>query len=316
MNARDSAKGSESATGSEQSATGNSEFTIQNSQFRILSRRQWLLKLGEAAVLLGFSGTVDESDAVAARRAALAASDAVELPPGLYLPSSDHLGHALAGDSLFHAVPSGTETDYRRPPSGPYQPQFFSSAEFQTVRRMLELMLGESEGSSVAAAQGDDHENVVSVAAEWLDLTVASAAGVREASQRLSPSHRALAVAFHSSEERVESLEKFEPEPTCREGLSWLEEESRRRRGKPFVDLTEEQQLALLTEISDVRPDARPGAGTNKSADNPGVRLFGLIKREMIRAYYTSRTGLRELDYKGNAFYAESPGCGHDQGGP
>ena len=277
-----------------------------------LSRRQWLLKLGEAAVLLGFSGTIDESESAAASQAELATDAAAALPPGLYLPSSDHLSHALAGDSLFHAVPSGTETDYRRPPSGPYQPQFFSAAEFRTVRRMLELMLGETDGSSVAASQGDDHENVVAVAAEWLDLSVSNAAAVREASRRLSPSHRALAVAFHSSEERVERLEKFEPEPTCREGLAWLEAESRRRGGKPFVDLTQEQQLALLTEISDARPSAGTDAAINKSADNPGIRLFELIKREMIRAYYTSRTGLREFDYKGNAFYPESPGCpGH-----
>jgi hypothetical protein len=29
----------------------------------------------------------------------------------------------------------------------------------------------------------------------------------------------------------------------------------------------------------------------------------------LIRGFYTSRLGLKELDYKGNAFYAESPSC-------
>lgn len=272
-----------------------------------ISRRKWLLKLGKAAVLLGFSGAVGESDAAAPLAAPGAGDEALAatLPPGLYQPSSDHLSHALSSDSLFHAAPPGSETDYLRPPAGPYQPEFFSAGEFKTVRRMLELMLGESGDSGVAASQGDDHENVVEVAAEWLDLTVAGAAGVRQAALGLAPGHRALAVAFHGSARQVERVEKFEPEPICRQGLDWLEAESRRRGGEPFVDLTQEQQLTLLTEIGDARPD--------KSADNAGTRLFGLIKHEMIRAYYTSRIGLRELDFKGNAFYAASPGCpGHD----
>jgi hypothetical protein len=38
-------------------------------------------------------------------------------------------------------------------------------------------------------------------------------------------------------------------------------------------------------------------------------RFYDLVHREAIRGYYTTRVGLRELDYKGNAYYAECPGC-------
>ena len=37
--------------------------------------------------------------------------------------------------------------------------------------------------------------------------------------------------------------------------------------------------------------------------------FFTFLKAEAIRAYYTSRHGLRELNYKGNWYYAASPGC-------
>lgn len=271
-----------------------------------LSRRQWLLKLGEAAVLLGFTGTAPASDAATSSALALPGDESASaLPPGLYAPSSDHLAHALAGDSLFHPAPPGSETDYMLPRTGPYQPRFFSPSEFATIRRLVSLMLGEADDGSVAASAGDDHENVVAVVAEWIDLRVASAAGVRKAACGLSPQHRALAIAFHGNGAAVEELEVAQPERTCREGLQWLADESTRRHGKPFLELSQEQQTALFGEISDAHPKDAPG--------NAGTRFFKFLKHEIIRGFYTSRTGLKEIDYQGNAFHAESPGCSHDQ---
>ena len=36
-----------------------------------------------------------------------------------------------------------------------------------------------------------------------------------------------------------------------------------------------------------------------------------LLKDMTIDGYYTSKEGLKELDYRGNSFYSESPGCVH-----
>ena len=98
-----------------------------------------------------------------------------------------------------------------------------------------------------------------------------------------------------------------DPAKTCREGLHWLEEECERRYQAPFSSLEENAQVEMLKTISDDRPE--------KTIENAGTRLFQFVKAEVIRGYYTSRDGLRALDYKGNAFYPESPGCpGHARG--
>jgi hypothetical protein len=133
---------------------------------------------------------------------------------------------------------------------------------------------------------------------EWIDLEVFNAPAVREAALRLSPQHRALAVAFLGDEEPVKTLETHEPQKIWRQGLEWISMESNRRWGKTFIDAPEESQVELLKAMS--------GSG---GADNGGSRLFVLLKNQVARGFYTSQRGLKELDYKGNAFYAECPGC-------
>ena len=69
----------------------------------------------------------------------------------------------------------------------------------------------------------------------------------------------------------------------------------------PEAGEPEKAQIAVLESISDARSD--------KQTENAGTRFFTFLKSEIIRAYYTSQPGLKELDFKGNGFYARSPGC-------
>jgi Gluconate 2-dehydrogenase subunit 3 len=131
---------------------------------------------------------------------------------------------------------------------------------------------------------------------------VASAPAVRQLAQSLPPDQRAVAVAYFGSEDPVRELETFEPERICRQGFAWLDEELRRRFAKDFLDAEAAAQLEIVQAISDARDD--------KSATNAGTRLFAFLKAEAIRGFYTSRIGLNELDYKGNSFYGQPPGCG------
>src|SRR6516225_120430 len=115
------------------------------------SRREWLLRLGETALLVGFSGEMGEAKLGASPAPASSPAD-LALPPGLYEPSNDHLSHALSSDAKLHPIPAGSATDYVRAASGPFQPEFLTPPEFQTVRRMVELIIGAGTASSGADA--------------------------------------------------------------------------------------------------------------------------------------------------------------------
>lgn len=262
-----------------------------------LTRRQWLLRLGEAAILVGFSGVAGEVPADAQE---LQPSPGKKLPPGLYEPMGNHLGHALVSDGRFHPVPPGSPTDYLRPLTAPYRPEFFSLREFELVGRIVELLLGEPHETSAPAEGGRNEESVTREVAQWIDLVLSQAEGIRTAARNLKSEHRTLADYYYGPG-TAEKWDHDEPEKVCREGLAWLEAQSTQRRGKDFLSLDEPEQMELLNLISDEHTDL--------PADHQGARFFRWMKNKVIQGLYTSRVGLKELDYKGNAFYAECPGC-------
>jgi len=266
-----------------------------NSRQPDLTRRQWL-RLGHGVLLTGFSGVVGELAAGALTAHQAAESPSPGLPPGLYLPSNDHLTHALMSDEPYHPAPPGSETDYVRPRTGPFEPQFFTADQFAEARRLVELILGESP-QGVRDAQGAP---VAEEVAEWIDLIVFHAESVREAVRRLSPEHRAVADHYHGPE-AMRKLETSDPQKVWREGLAWLARESARRFGKSFLGLSEAEQLEVLKTASN--------EGAGQAAENAGTRLFELLKAQALDGFYTSRRGLDELDYQGNTYHAECPGC-------
>jgi hypothetical protein len=252
------------------------------------------LSLGSAVVLSGFRGVPTE-----AVREGLAST--TPLPPGLYQPSLDHLTHALSSEGRFVSVPPGTETEYVRPRSGPFIPQGLATNDFAVVRRLVEIILGEDLQAPSEKPDPGAPASLYDEVAEWIDLVVSSAPAVRKLARNLPAEQRALAVAHFGTEEPVLHLETFEPERICRDGLAWLGEESQRRFAKGFLEVAAIGQAELVHAIS----DARPG----RSTTHAGTRLFDFLKEETVRGFYTSRRGLKELDYKGNSFHGESPGC-------
>jgi len=255
-----------------------------------LTRRHWFFKVGQAAVAIGLTDGLEGQP-----------PGKPVLPPGLYGPSSDHLAHALMSNTRFHPIPPGSPTDYVSPRSGPFVPQFFSLPEFSVVRRMVEIMLGEtSPTTNVTDPARQEQGDLVEEVTAWIDLSIFSAARIREANLRLSAPHRALAVAYYGESE-VRSVETADPQKISREGLDWLAAHVKERYHSDYLSLSENDQLETLKAVSDARPD--------KHVENAGTRFFKLIKDDFIRGLYTSSVGLKELDYKGNAFYAQSPGC-------
>jgi len=214
-----------------------------------LTRRRWLLRLGETVVLSGFSGIV------------LDAAETPALPAGLYLPSVDHLAHVMARAQNAN--------------SGPFTAQFFGTDDFALVTKLVALILGEETSTPP-----------IPEIAQWLDLIVGQSAAVRKAARELTPAARRLAVDFYGAE-TVKDLEDTEPQKLCHTGLRKLSE------GK-FLGTGEGEQLSRLSAL--------------EVSTDPFLRWF---KERVVEGFYTSKEGLKELDYKGNSFYAESPGCHH-----
>jgi hypothetical protein len=256
---------------------GRPEAAQQVSSEDEFTRRAWMATVGQAAVGLGLIQTIRAN-----------AETTPHLPPGLYLPSTDHLSHALMNSERFHPIPANCPVDYVVPRTGPYKPQFFSPSEFAIIRRLTEVMLGEDSG------------DVVGEVAEWIDLRVFSSAGVRDAALQLDPAHRALAVAYYGAA-AVHESETDDAQKVCRDGLHALNERAKSRYNSDFLHLTTEQQIELLEAIANT--------AVEEQLQDAGFQLFKLIRSEVIRGFYTSKVGLKELDYKGNGFYAASPGC-------
>ena len=79
----------------------------------------------------------------------------------------------------------------------------------------------------------------------------------------------------------------------CRDGLAHIDEVARSTYAKPYSELSEPEQIALLKPLSE-----------------SGDRFFISIKNMTADGYYTSRVGLvEELGYKGNTALASFPGC-------
>ena len=87
------------------------------------------------------------------------------------------------------------------------------------------------------------------------------------------------------------------------DGLRWLDSEARRLAQKPFLELSETDQLSILQPLCDASDSGKPNAGRN-------VQFFTLMKSLTSDGYYTSKIGLMdELQYKGNQILHSYPSC-------
>ncbi|HWD19511.1 MAG TPA: gluconate 2-dehydrogenase subunit 3 family protein [Verrucomicrobiae bacterium] len=80
--------------------------------------------------------------------------------------------------------------------------------------------------------------------------------------------------------------------PVVLEGLKWLDEESRRRFGKLFHELTVTQQSEIADLVCAVEPK------------DPSLRhmsrAFALLRSLTVGGYYTTPAGLKDLGFVGN----------------
>lgn len=81
-------------------------------------------------------------------------------------------------------------------------------------------------------------------------------------------------------------------------GLFWLDNESTRRFGSPFLSLEPSRRAALLDLIAYRKNSADPSLA-------PGVRFFSWTRNMVLDAFYTSPAGIADLGYQGNTARTE-----------
>jgi hypothetical protein len=113
-----------------------------------------------------------------------------------------------------------------------------------------------------------------------------------------SPGARAAKVAEYIDRRLAESFGD-EPKLQWREGLKLVDQISVEINGRPFMQASQDQRVAVLERM----------AQTGAILVRPDEKFFVELKSRVARAYYTSKTGIHdELEYKGNTYLREFAG--------
>jgi len=86
-----------------------------------------------------------------------------------------------------------------------------------------------------------------------------------------------------------------------RGGIAWLDNECYERFGKTFLTSAEAERTAVLDDIAwpkKAKPDM-----------SQGVAFFNMFRDMTASGFWSSKIGVADLDYRGNAFVAEWKGC-------
>ena len=140
----------------------------------------------------------------------------------------------------------------------------------------------------------DEHQNATVVVLTDLIIPATDTPGAKAAQV-----NRYLDLVLNESDSELRAM--------TIQGLAWIEGRSLTQHGKPFIELTTEQQNSLLEPLAD--------PANKRPEDQTGVRFFEHLKGATIFAYYTSRIGLeQELHYGGDDYHNEYPGaCTHPE---
>ena len=114
-----------------------------------------------------------------------------------------------------------------------------------------------------------------------------------------SPGAKAAKVAAYIDSQLGEAFDEKD-KTTWRGGLKLVDQLSRdANNGKPFLQATPEQRLAVLTGM----------AANEQKPEKPEEHFFVELKARVVHAYYTSEIGIKqEMEYKGNSYLTEFVG--------
>src|SRR5206468_8174282 len=111
-----------------------------------------------------------------------------------------------------------------------------------------------------------------------------------------SPGARAAKVAGYINGQLAEAWDEKD-RTAWRAGLAMIERLTRETGGKPFMQSTADQRVAVLTRMAQGKPET------------PEHIFFAKLQSRVVHAYYTSEIGIKQdMDYKGNSYLAEFVG--------
>jgi hypothetical protein len=107
--------------------------------------------------------------------------------------------------------------------------------------------------------------------------------------------------------------------------LGALEAEAINEHSRPFKELSEDQQNAILTKACNEKPSHSDenadfswfAVPSKETGETPRVTLrdyFENVKGWVSGAYYSSEVGMRELGWTGQVAWDSFPGCEHPEG--
>lgn len=86
--------------------------------------------------------------------------------------------------------------------------------------------------------------------------------------------------------------DKVEFQTPLRGGLTWLDNQSRRRYEKNFIDLKAAEQIAIVEDIA--YPERK------KAGMSHGIAFFSLMRNLTATGFWTSKMGIEDMGYAGN----------------
>ena len=86
-------------------------------------------------------------------------------------------------------------------------------------------------------------------------------------------------------------------------GIAWLDSTCSDRYGEAYLECTASQRKEILDQIA-----YRESAEKDPTL-GPGVAFFSLLRDLTTDGFFTSKIGIEYLEYIGNTYLAEFPGC-------
>ncbi len=86
-------------------------------------------------------------------------------------------------------------------------------------------------------------------------------------------------------------------------GLMWLDSACRDRYGKAYLDCAPAAQKEILDLIA-YRQNAK-----KDSTLSQGLEFFSFLRNLTVDGFFTSEIGIKDLQYIGNSYLTEFPGC-------